>query len=156
MVTAGPHENMIHTKHDTYKTWYIQNTIHTINCMYNKIASWRWIACHSKHVYDIIGLKIRECEYGWFYYTIYHDLSQYNIKNFSGMWQLLVRREDIRVSVVTVFFGLHRSMFSNSEKKKILLSDKSINVRNLLPWWLCWLKILRCCRILWSFGQINF
>ena len=57
VVAAGLHECMIGT----------------INCMYSKSASWRWIACLLGTRRGTYQNQIQESAFRWFYYTIYHD-----------------------------------------------------------------------------------
>ena len=45
-------------------------TIHTINCMYSRIASWRWLACLFETCRWCYQNKITESASRWFYYTI--------------------------------------------------------------------------------------
>ena len=47
--------------------------IHTINCMYSKIAPWRWTACLFKTCRRCYQNKIQEDASSWFYYTRYLD-----------------------------------------------------------------------------------
>jgi hypothetical protein len=55
VVAAGPNQCMIHT----------------INCMYSKISSWRWIACLFETCRGCYQNKIQESAPRWFYYKIY-------------------------------------------------------------------------------------
>ena len=60
VVAAGPHECMIHT----------------INSMYSKIASWRWIACLFGTCRGCYQNEIQENASRWFYYASYKHLCQ--------------------------------------------------------------------------------
>ena len=75
MVAAGPHECMIHT----------------INCMYGKIASWRWTARLFETCRGCYQNKIQESASRWFYYTTFNYLwfsAWYMIRYDMAVWFL--------------------------------------------------------------------
>ena len=119
-VPAGQHECMIHT----------------INCMYSKIASWRWLACLFETCRGCYQNKINESASRWFCYTTYSLMEDF------GVWWICMKK------------FVPKLLTSEQQKEQIFDAENIAVVLTHLIWslviyscfqeWNCWYEDAIC------------